>query len=104
MKRFKVQLSQDASLQLAELRRYIEADSGKARVDSYVDAIVDFCDGLDVFPQRGTRREDILPGLRVVGFRRRATIAFTVEAETVTILGVYYGGQDYEATLRTEIE
>lgn len=28
------------------------------------------------------------------------TIAFEVEADTVVIHGVYYGGQDYEADLR----
>jgi toxin ParE1/3/4 len=36
------------------------------------------------------------PGLRTIGFRRRVTIAFAVEAEVVTIIGVFYGGQDFE--------
>jgi toxin ParE1/3/4 len=39
-------------------------------------------------------------GLRTIGFRRRVTIAFTVETNTVTILGVYYGGRDFETSLR----
>jgi toxin ParE1/3/4 len=42
------------------------------------------------------------PGLRTIGFRHRVTIAFAVEAETVTIIGVFYGGQDFEAALETD--
>ena len=36
-------------------------------------------------------------GLRTIGFRRHVTIAFTVEADAVTIIGIFYGGQDYES-------
>jgi toxin ParE1/3/4 len=36
-----------------------------------------------------------------MGFERRVTIAFTVEGDSVIILGVFYGGQDYEAVLRS---
>lgn len=55
-----------------------------------------------MFPERGTQRNDIRPGLRTTGYRHRATIAFEVTSDTVNILGVYYGGQDYEADLRDE--
>ncbi len=50
--------------------------------------------GFDVAGERGTRRDDIRPGLRVVGFERRITIAFHVETNTVTIDRVLYGGRD----------
>jgi toxin ParE1/3/4 len=47
---------------------------------------------------RGTAaRGDLLPGLRTIGFERRATIAFTVTADAVLVEGVFYGGQDFEA-------
>lgn len=65
---------------------------------------MDHCEGFGTFPKRGTRRDDIRPGLRTIGFRRRATIAFTVGDDTVTILGIFYGGQDYEAALQNEGE
>jgi toxin ParE1/3/4 len=102
MKRFTVALSVRASQQLTDLWNHIEANSGAARATTFVDGIVDYCDGLATFPERGTKRHDILPGLRVVGYRRRATIAFTVRAQTVVILGVFYGGQDYEAVRKDE--
>jgi toxin ParE1/3/4 len=60
---------------------------------------VEQCESLATFPLRGTRRDDIRPGLRVFGFRRRVSIAFQVKGEEVTILGVFYGGQDFEAVL-----
>jgi hypothetical protein len=44
----------------------------------------------------GTKREDLLAGLRTVGFERRVTIAFMVTDETVLIEGIFYGGQDFE--------
>lgn len=49
-------------------------------------------------------RDDIRPGLRATGFRRRAVIAFAVTDEVIEILGIYYGGRDYESLLRTSKE
>jgi toxin ParE1/3/4 len=47
-----------------------------------------------MFPERGTRRDDLRPGLRIVGYRRRVTIAFHVGDDSVTIDRVLYGGRD----------
>jgi len=52
-------------------------------------------------PHRGTRRDDIRPGLRITHYKGRAIIAFAVEAEQISIIGVFYGGQDYEEALRS---
>jgi len=40
--------------------------------------------------------------LRLLGFRRRVTIVLTVSERVVTILGIFYGGQDIEAALQDE--
>jgi toxin ParE1/3/4 len=48
------------------------------------------------FPNRGTRRDDLRPSLRVIGFERRVTIAFHVSASAVTIDRIFYGGRDWE--------
>lgn len=103
MKRFFVSYSAQAADQLEALYLHIAEDSGPDRAAGYVDAIADYCDGLETFPHRGTRRDGILPGLRLLGFRRRATIAFTVEDAGVTILGIFHGGQDVEAALQGEV-
>lgn len=65
----------------------------------YVDRLVAFCQRLDVFPKRGTSRDDLLSGLRTIGFERRVLIAFRVQGDTVSILRILYGGQDSERVL-----
>lgn len=46
-------------------------------------------------------REDIRPGLRTSSYKKLAVIATFVDDETqqLTILGVFYGGQDYDMIL-----
>jgi toxin ParE1/3/4 len=59
-----------------------------------VERIEAYCLGFADFPERGTRRDDLMPGLRVIGFERRVTIAFHVDARTVTVDRILYGGRD----------
>lgn len=87
-----------AERQLARLYDYIAIRTSEATADVYVGRIVAFCSGLADFPLRGRRREDLLPGLRTTGFERRITIAFVVAEDAVLIEGIFYGGQDFEAS------
>jgi plasmid stabilization system protein ParE len=57
---------------------------------------------LQTFRARGVARHNLLPGLRVTHFRKRAIIAYMLDPEGVSIVGVFYGGQDYEAALTAE--
>ena len=66
---------------------------------NYVDRIEAFCYGLDLASERGSRRDDIRPGLRVLGFERRLTIAIAVTPDQITVLRLFYGGQDWEKKL-----
>ena len=68
----------------------------------YIDRIEAACLALADFPERGMRRDDILPGLRTVGFERRATIAFRVLRSRVEIVTIAYGGRDFERALRDD--
>jgi toxin ParE1/3/4 len=65
----------------------------------YIRRIRSFCEGLATFPERGQRRDDIRPGLRITSFERRVVIAFTITPELVRIGRIFYGGRDYEALL-----
>ena len=58
-----------------------------------------FCDGLDLASERGHRRDDVRPGLRIIGLERRVTIAFTVKEERVSILALFYGGVNWDGVL-----
>lgn len=98
----RIQFALEAQRQLDEMESYIALASGYPAVaEQFVDDIVTYCESFETFPERGTLRDDLLPGLRTVGFRRRVTIAFRVDAAslTVAILGVFYGGQDFEAEI-----
>src|SRR5206468_12471014 len=100
MKKFKVSFRPQAEADLFGLYGYIAEQAGNEIAGGYIDRIEAACMALEIFPERGTRRDDILPGLRTVGFERRATLVFRVTKVEVVILRVFYGGQDYERVLR----
>ncbi|MCB1264095.1 MAG: type II toxin-antitoxin system RelE/ParE family toxin [Mycobacterium sp.] len=89
----------EAEEQLVDLYRYITTAGSPEAADRYTDSIVAFCEELALFPHRGKTRDDIRPGLRTIGFRRRVVVAFVVLEQTLVIVGIFYGGRDYAAIL-----
>jgi toxin ParE1/3/4 len=100
MKKFEVSFRPLADADLVGLYRHIAEDAGHAVAGAYIDRIETTCMALETLPERGTRRDDIRPGLRTMGFERRATIVFLVNRAEVVIVRIFYGGQDYERALR----
>lgn len=45
------------------------------------------------FPLRGTPRDDLMPGVRTIGYRRRTTLAYRVVDDVVEILVLVHAGQ-----------
>lgn len=74
--------------------------SAPERAFAWVEALRQHLLGFADFPERGTRRDAIRPGLRTTGYRRRVTIAFVVTGAEVVVLRVLYGGRDVDALLR----
>jgi toxin ParE1/3/4 len=97
-----VVFSPEALDRLDAIEQYIAEASSPVTAARYVDAIVAYCESLTTFPKRGTPREDLFPGLRLTNYRGSAVVAYVENAatQTVAIVGVFYGGQDYEAVLR----
>ena len=95
----RVVFAPEAEGQLMELYRYIAREASPAIAERFVGSIIEHCEKLGDFPHRGTPRDDLRPGLRTLAFRRRVTIAYAAGADSVAILGVFYGGQDFEAIL-----
>lgn len=89
--------SPEARAGLRRLFAYIAAASGAARASAFLGRIETYCQHLVDFPERGAARDDLWPGLRTVGFARRATIAFTVRPGVVRIVRVLHGGRDLRA-------
>ena len=96
---YPVVFTPEALEQLEELYAYIAQAASPVVAQRYTDAIVTYCESLQTFPLRGTRRDDVRPGLRITNYKGRTVIAFDVSAERVNVIGVFYGGQDYETTL-----
>lgn len=89
-----------AERDLLLLYDYIAERSGADRAKAYTDTIQARCVGLAFFPERGTRRDDIRRGVRIIGFERRVTIAFHSTADAVIIDRVIYGGRDLSTIMR----
>ncbi|SEH40871.1 type II toxin-antitoxin system RelE/ParE family toxin [Tardiphaga sp. OK245] len=90
-----------AEADLIGLYDYIAEAAGTKIAGGYIDRIEAACMALATFPKRGTLRNDILPGLRTIGFERRATIAFRALKTRVEIVTIAYGGRDFERELRS---
>ena len=99
MKVYRVVFAPQAQGQLLDLSAYITEAASASVAERFTDAIITYCEGLRTFPERGMRRDDIRPGLRVTNYRGSTIIAFAVDATQVTIVGIYYGGLDYESLL-----
>lgn len=96
---YKVIISTKADSQLRHIYDYIANKASPVVAEQFTSRILDYCLGFDIFPERGVRRDDLSPGLRVVGFRRTVTITFVIENDEVIISGIFYGGEDHESLL-----
>lgn len=100
---YEVVYSPSAAQHLADLYSWITEKSGYAmRAEAFVSEIMDFCEDLPQYPLRGVSRDDIRPGLRTIGFRRRVIVAFAVLPSRIEIHGIFYGGRDHEVLFREE--
>ncbi len=100
---YRVEEKPDVLLDYIAITEHIERwTADRDLADRTVDAIRNFIKGFPERPHRGTKRDDLRPGLRIVPFKKRTAIAFEVDKSrrVVTILRVFYGGQNYEAIMR----
>jgi toxin ParE1/3/4 len=93
-----VVVSRRAQLDLIELYDHI-ADAASSQVaEGYLERLNAWLAHFDLASERGSRRDDLRSGMRMVGFERRATIAFLVQDRQVTILRIFPGGRDWPST------
>lgn len=83
-----------AEADLQQIYLYLADVAGHQVSRTYVDHIIDYCEEFETFPERGRSHDHLRPGLRTVGFKRKATIAFLVGAGKVTILRVFHHGRN----------
>lgn len=100
MKTYKVVFRPMAEEDLLGLYDYIAERAGRKIAGDYIGRIEAACLSLRNAPLRGTPRDDIKPGMRIIGFERRAVIIFRVAGPEVVIVRIFYGGRDHERILR----
>lgn len=72
MKQLALEYSPESRQHLTAIYDYIANSSGyPSRALTFVAAIEQFCEGLAEWTDRGTERDDLRPGLRIIGYRRR---------------------------------
>jgi toxin ParE1/3/4 len=98
--KFKVVFTSEAQGDLLDLYDYIAEHGSPERAMAYIERVERACMSLRTIPERGVLREDLRPGLRVIGFERRALIAFRIKANSVAILRILYGGRSLERAFR----
>jgi toxin ParE1/3/4 len=94
-----VVFSPEAEDDLLHIYNFIADRADPDRSYAYVERIRSYCLAFNAFPARGIRRDELRPGLRIIGFERRVTIAFHITPAFVVIDRILYGGRDVEGLL-----
>lgn len=99
---YRIVFTPEARDQLDHLHSYIGSAVDAEIATRFADGILDHIATLSELPKRGTPRDDLRPGMRTLAWRRRVTIAFLVEDSDVVVIGIFYGGRDFETLLRED--
>ena len=83
----RVVLRPDAKADLNSIFNWVEQSAGPEQAHDYVRQIRRHYLDLRDFPNRGTDRSDLAPGLRTLAFKRRAIITYRVEENAILVDG-----------------
>jgi toxin ParE1/3/4 len=89
-----VRLSRHAIDDLDALHSWIESESDSRTADDCLGRLETRIAALSQFPDSGTPRDDLAPGLRTLSFQRRIVIAYAVRESVVTVLRVISGARE----------
>lgn len=101
--KYRITFSARATSDLTNLFDYLLKQTSEKTSRHFVEGIYNYCLEFDTFPQRGLQRDDIRPGLRLVGYRRHACIAFAVIDDEVVILRILMRGQNVGREISEDI-
>jgi toxin ParE1/3/4 len=102
----RINFTPEAERQLDELDDWITKAASADIAQRFVSALLEHVDGILVFPLAGRTRDDVRAGMRVTTYKKRTVVAYEVDETSgermVNILGVFHGGQNWEATFGEE--
>lgn len=76
---------------------YIAKAAGIQIAEAYDQRIRKACHNLVAYPNGGTPRDDLGPGVRTIAIERRVIIAYEAQDDIIRVLHVVYGGRDIGA-------
>ena len=98
MKRWPVVFRPDAETDLFDIYQYIAKARGNINIAfEFTERLRSACMKLEHFPERGTKRDEVISGLRILTHERKTVIAYFITADTVVISNIFHGGRDWEA-------
>lgn len=89
-----VRFDASANDDLLDIYDWLWAEAGPQMAQEHTERIRAACMTLADYPNRGTPRSDLWPGLRTMAFRKSATIAYLVEGNDVRILRIIHRGRE----------
>lgn len=99
-----INLTPEAERQLNEIDDWIAKTATADISRRFVSAILEHIDGILTFPLAGRARDDVRPGMRTTTYRKRTLVVYEVDESSgevvINVLGIFHGGQDWEATLK----
>jgi toxin ParE1/3/4 len=95
----KLILTPRAKRQLGIIFIYLNQKAGVSVASNYIIQIENRLEKLKLFPFIGSLNDDIIPNLRIIGFKKRVMIAFTVSDNVIIVHSILYGGQNISKAL-----
>lgn len=102
----RIHYTPEAERQLNEIDDWIAKNATADIARRFVAAILEHIEGILVFPLAGRSRDDVRPGMRTSTYKKRTLVAYEVDETlgelVINILGVFHGGQNWEAALSAD--
>lgn len=103
MKNYNVTWRPQARGDLLALYEWIADQADPDTAYEYVSKIEAHAAALCTYPERGTARDDLAPGVRTVPYRRRTVIAYRVMDDMVEVLAIAHAGRDLGRVFEEEL-
>lgn len=88
-----------AEKDLLDIYHHIASENRTAAI-AMVRGIRLLCASLSEFPERGSPRDDFSPGVRILVYEKRVTIAYRLHRANIQILRMFYAGRNTPSAFR----
>ncbi len=95
----KVVFRSKAEGDLLAIYEFIARDSPD-RAIGFIRRLRSLCMSLEAMPERGARRDEFAPGIRILVFEQRVTIAYRVRQDEIQIVRFFYAGRNVPSAFR----